>query len=68
MTAADVSERNLGPGDQGIETGAGANRLRLLPVGGVAATTDNVASGEFPMSRPLNLVTRNSADGLALAP
>ncbi len=34
--------------------------IKLLPVGGVAATTENVASGTFPMSRPLNFVTGDS--------
>jgi phosphate transport system substrate-binding protein len=32
-------------------------RIKLLPVGGIAATPENVANGTFPMSRPLNLVT-----------
>lgn len=32
--------------------------IKLLPLDAVAATSQNVASGEFPMSRPLNLVTR----------
>lgn len=41
--------------------------IKLLPVGGVAATTANVASGQFPMSRPLNFVTRDAADPLSLA-
>ncbi len=40
--------------------------IRLLPVDGVAATTAAVASGEFPISRPLNLVTVLSPDELAL--
>ncbi|MBT0960271.1 phosphate ABC transporter substrate-binding protein [Denitromonas iodatirespirans] len=31
--------------------------IRLLPMGGIAATVDNVASGRFPLARPLNLVT-----------
>ncbi|WP_419188967.1 phosphate ABC transporter substrate-binding protein [Stieleria marina] len=38
--------------------------IRLLPVGGIAATTAKVASGEFPMSRPLNLVTIDLANPL----
>jgi len=41
--------------------------IRLLPVGGVAATTDNVASGEFPMSRPLNFVTVDTPSPLSIA-
>ncbi len=31
--------------------------IRLLAVGGVAASSDNVANGTFPLSRPLNLIT-----------
>lgn len=41
--------------------------IQLLPVGGVAATTANVASGEFPMSRPLNFVTGADPDPLSIA-
>jgi len=46
---------------------AGDVPIRLIPAGGVPATTDNVASGEFPISRPLNLVTRNLDDPLVKA-
>jgi phosphate transport system substrate-binding protein len=38
--------------------------LKLLPVGGVAATITNVANGTFPLSRPLNLVVRKAPGGL----
>lgn len=31
--------------------------IKLLPLRGVAATTEKVASGEFPLSRPLILIT-----------
>ena len=41
--------------------------IKLLPVGGVAATTDNVASGKFPMSRPLNFVTGGAPSPLAMS-
>jgi phosphate transport system substrate-binding protein len=41
--------------------------LRLLPVGGIAATSANVGNGTFPLSRPLLLVTRGQAQGLALS-
>lgn len=41
--------------------------IKLLPLAGVAATSENVASGEFPMSRPLNLVTRGTPNPLATA-
>lgn len=39
--------------------------IRLLPVGGVVATSANVANGTFPLSRPLNLVTKAPPEGLA---
>ena len=39
--------------------------IRLLPVGGVDATVDNVANETFPLSRPLNLVTAKEPTGLA---
>jgi phosphate transport system substrate-binding protein len=39
--------------------------IKLLPVGGIAATTENVQNGTFPISRPLNLVTKTEPQGLA---
>lgn len=39
--------------------------IKLLPIGGVVASTENVAKGIFPLSRPLHLVTRASPSGLA---
>jgi phosphate transport system substrate-binding protein len=41
--------------------------IKLLPVAGVAATTENVANSTFPISRPLNLVTKKVPQGLAKA-
>ena len=38
--------------------------IRLLPVSGVAASIETVANGRFPLSRPLNLVTRKAPEGL----
>jgi len=35
--------------------------IRLLPLDGVAATTANVQAGDYPLSRPLNVVTRGKA-------
>lgn len=46
------------------EAGQGTG-IRLLPVGGVAATLQNVGNGTFPLSRPLNLVVRKAPEGLA---
>ncbi len=39
--------------------------IKLLPVGGIAATIANVANGTFPLSRPLNLVLRAAPKGRA---
>jgi len=39
--------------------------LKLLPIGGVAATTANVQNGTFPISRPLNLVMKTAPKGRA---
>ncbi len=39
--------------------------IKLLGLGGVAATSANVAAGVFPMARPLNLVTGGQPSGLA---
>lgn len=39
--------------------------IRLIPLRGVAATVAHVRDGKFPLSRPLNLVTRGAPTGLA---
>ena len=39
--------------------------IKLLPVGGVAPSIASVAGGVFPLSRPLNLVTKGPPTGLA---
>ncbi|RZI45070.1 phosphate ABC transporter substrate-binding protein [Herbaspirillum sp. HC18] len=39
--------------------------IKLLPMAGVAASTDNVKNGSFPLMRPLNLVTKSEPAGLA---
>ena len=39
--------------------------IKLLPMKGVAPSVDNVKNGSFPLSRPLNLVTRGAPTGLA---
>ncbi|MEM6349866.1 MAG: substrate-binding domain-containing protein [Cyanobacteria bacterium P01_D01_bin.14] len=39
--------------------------LKLLPLQGTKATIANVRNGQFPLSRPLNLVTRTLPTGLA---
>jgi phosphate transport system substrate-binding protein len=47
-----------------VEAGQGT-AIRLLAVGGVAATIENVGNGRFPLSRPLNLVVKKTPEGLA---
>lgn len=39
--------------------------IKLLPTGGVAASTETVRNSTFPMSRPLHIVTRTSPVELA---
>jgi phosphate transport system substrate-binding protein len=34
-------------------------KVKLLPMDGIAATVANVRNGRFPLSRPLNLITRD---------
>ena len=46
-----------------FEAGSGTP-IRLLSVGGVAASIANVANRTFPLSRPLNLVTPGESAGL----
>ena len=41
--------------------------VKLLAIGGVAAATENVRNGTFPLSRPLHIVTRTTPTGLAKA-
>lgn len=41
--------------------------IKLLPMNGVSASTNNVKNGLFPLSRPLTLVTRGHPEGLAKA-
>ncbi len=45
------------------EAGAGA-ALRLLPMDGVEASAANVANQSYPLSRPLNLVTKTAPTGV----
>lgn len=39
--------------------------IKLLPLEGIAASIENVRNRSFPLSRPLNLVTRTEPVGLA---
>ena len=38
--------------------------LKLLPLNQIAATTENIQNETFPLSRPLNLVTKTQPQGL----
>lgn len=42
-----------------------AAAIKLLPLDGVEATVENVRNGGFPLSRPLNLVTKTGPGGIA---
>jgi len=64
VTGAQGAIGYVSIGTAEAEIGAGVP-VRLLPLDGVAASTANVASGKFPMSRPLNLVTSSSTSALA---
>lgn len=44
---------------------AHATPIRLIPLHGVAATVAHVRDGKFPLSRPLNLVTKGAPVGLS---
>lgn len=52
---------SIGPAEAAIKDGAA---VRLLPLGGVAATLANVRNGTYPLIRPLILVTREAPKGL----
>jgi phosphate transport system substrate-binding protein len=46
-----------------FEAKSGA-KIALLPLEGIDPTVANVSAGKFPLSRPLNLVTKGQAKGL----
>ncbi|QMS86378.1 phosphate ABC transporter substrate-binding protein (plasmid) [Nostoc edaphicum CCNP1411] len=52
---------SIGTAEFSINNG---DAIKLLPLNGVAATTENVRNGKFPLSRPLNLVTKTQPAGL----
>lgn len=41
--------------------------IRLLPIGGVVASSQTIKSGDYPLARPLTLVTKVLPEGLAKA-
>jgi phosphate transport system substrate-binding protein len=52
---------SIGTAQVAVESGVS---IRLLPMGGAAATAVAVQDGTWPMSRPLNLVTKDKPEGL----
>lgn len=53
---------SIGTADYDRESGV---PIKLLPIDGVPASVANIANGTFPLSRPLNLVTKTPPGGLA---
>jgi phosphate transport system substrate-binding protein len=56
-----IAYMSLGAAQQYAASGA---PLKLLPTDGVAATTKNIRTGNFPLTRPLLLLTREPPAGL----
>ncbi|MGK7873709.1 MAG: phosphate ABC transporter substrate-binding protein [Xenococcaceae cyanobacterium] len=56
-----ISYVSIGTAEYDINQGVS---IKLLPIGGVKATTTTVQDGSFPLSRPLTLVTKNKPSGL----
>lgn len=52
---------SIGTAEFSIDNGVA---IKLLPLNGVEATTENIENGRFPLSRPLNLVTKTQPQGL----
>ena len=63
-TEGAIGYVSIGAAEAEIEQG---EAIRLLPLGGVTATSEHVASGDFPMSRPLQFVVRGTPSPLARA-
>lgn len=51
-------------GEAERQAGAGA-AIRIIPVGGVMPTARNVITGNYPLTRPLSLITRDLPSGAA---
>ena len=52
---------------EGARRAAAGEKIKLLPSAGVAATSENLAAGRYPMARPLTLVTKGVPSGPAKA-
>ncbi|MBI1390620.1 MAG: phosphate ABC transporter substrate-binding protein [bacterium] len=59
---ASIGYVSIGAAEFAAEDGVS---IKLLPMDGVAPTTQNVRNGSFPLSRPLNLITQGDVDGLS---
>lgn len=55
---------SVGEAEHNVRAGA---PIRPLAVAGVAATSRNILTGNYPIARPLSLVTRGRPAGLAAA-
>ncbi|HEV8608381.1 MAG TPA: phosphate ABC transporter substrate-binding protein [Tepidisphaeraceae bacterium] len=59
-----IAYLSIGEGERNAKGGV---PIKLLPMAGVAATTQNVRLGRFPISRPLTLIIRERPEGLVKA-
>jgi phosphate transport system substrate-binding protein len=46
------------------EVAAKGGRVKVLDLGGVAATVANVANETYPLRRPLNIITKGDPNGM----
>lgn len=53
-----ITYTSIGAAQDAIDRG---ENIRLLPLGEVVASADTVQSGEFPLARPLVLITKSSS-------
>ena len=58
---AAIAYVSIGTAEYGTTQGVS---IKLLPIGGVAASVETVRNGSFPLSRSLNLVTKTTPQGL----
>ena len=59
-----ISYVSIGAAEYSIRAGIA---LKLIPNTSVKASLENVTAGRFPLSRPLNLITKNKPMGLSKA-
>ena len=58
--AAAIGYLSIGTAEYAVASG---QPMVLLPLDGVAATSDNVRTGKYPLARPLQFVTRDAPQG-----